>query len=290
MNQLNVGEATLHRVEEMIDNSFSADVFFPDFDPARIADQMHWLAPQHYNAETGKLALAMHAWVVKTGRHTVLIDTCVGNDKERMPRAHWHHLNTPFLENLRATGTAPEDIDFVMCSHLHPDHVGWNTRLADGRWVPTFPNAKYLLGRIEYEHWRDNDQMNEVRRAAIQDSVLPIVESGQAVFVDDGHQIDDSFTVKLTPGHTPGHAEMQLRSAGKQGYFVGDAIHHPMQIYCVDWSTSACSDMDMARVTRRNILERAVENNALLLPAHFMAPHCGHVHEQGDGFRFEWGA
>jgi glyoxylase-like metal-dependent hydrolase (beta-lactamase superfamily II) len=120
-----------------------------------------WLAPRYYRPERDALVLSMHAWVVKTGRHTVLIDTCIGNDKERMPRAHRHRMRTPFLERLRAAGNAPEDVDYVMCRHLHADHIGWNTVLKDGRWVPTFPKARYLFARIEYEHWLKNRWLDD---------------------------------------------------------------------------------------------------------------------------------
>jgi glyoxylase-like metal-dependent hydrolase (beta-lactamase superfamily II) len=290
MNHLRVGDAELFRIEEMIDTSFVATDFIPSFDEAALAPHMDWLAPNHYNPATGGLSLSMHAWVVRTGRHTVLIDTCVGNDKDRMPRAHWHQMDTPFLDRLRATGVAPEDIDYVMCTHLHPDHVGWNTKLEDGRWVPTFPNAKYLFGEVEYEHWLANPSDSSVRQNAINDSVLPIVEAGRAEMIRDGHDVDGSFTVEASPGHTPGHHDFRLVSDGKDAQFTGDAIHHPVQIYNVDWSTSACSDPLLAAKSRRRILEKCCERNSLLLPAHFLTPSCGHVVDAGGGeFGFDWG-
>ncbi len=170
---------TVIRVEEMVDTTFTAASFFPKFDLAALRPHLGWLAPRYYIPERDALVFSMHAWVVKTGRHTVLIDTCVGNGKDRMPRAHWDHMNTPFLERLRATGTAPEDVDYVMCTHLHADHVGWNTMLRDGRWVPTFPKARYLFARVEYEHWSKNPDPSPIRRNAFYDSVLPVVEAGR---------------------------------------------------------------------------------------------------------------
>ena len=166
MDRLTVGDASVIRVEEMVDTTFTAAGFFLNFEAEALQPHMAWLALRYYIPERGALVFSMHSWVVKTGRHTVLIDTCVGNDKERMPRAHWHHLQTPFLERLRAAGTEPEDVDYVMCTHLHADHVGWNTMLKDGRWVPTFPNARYLFARIEYEHWLKNPDPNPIRRTA----------------------------------------------------------------------------------------------------------------------------
>src|SRR5438445_810518 len=164
MDHLTSGDASVVRIEEMVDSTFLAANFFMPFDPEALQPHLHWLAPRYYIPDRGALVFSMHAWIVKTGRHTVLIDTCVGNDKERMPRTHWHHLQTPFLERLRAAGATPESIDYVMCTHLHADHIGWNTVLRDGRWVPTFPNARYLFARIEYDHWQKNPDPSPIRR------------------------------------------------------------------------------------------------------------------------------
>jgi glyoxylase-like metal-dependent hydrolase (beta-lactamase superfamily II) len=228
------------------------------------------------------------AWFVKTGRHTVLVDSCVGNDKDRMPSAHWHQLKTPFLDRLRATGTAPEDVDYVMCTHLHADHVGWNTMLRDGRWVPTFPKARYLFARVEYEHWLENPDPSPIRRNAFHDSVLPVVEAGRADLVEDGHDVDGAFTVQLAPGHTPGNAAIRLTSKGTEALFVGDSVHHPMQVYQVDWSTHVCTDPVAAAASRRRLLERCAERGSLLVPAHFPAPHGAHVRSTAGGFELRW--
>jgi glyoxylase-like metal-dependent hydrolase (beta-lactamase superfamily II) len=288
MDWLTIGDATLVRVEEMVDTSFTGAGFFPAFDPEVLRPHLGWLTPRYYLAERDALVFSMHSWVVRTGRHTVLIDTCIGNDKDRMPRAHWHELKNPFLERLRAAGTAPEDVDYVMCTHLHPDHVGWNTVLRGGRWVPTFPRARYLFARIEYEHWRANPDPNPVRRNAIQDSVLPVVEAGRAEMIEDGHQVDGAFTVELAPGHTPGNVHIRLMSRGAEGVFSGDVIHHPIQVYRPDWSTVACLDPAASAASRRRLLETCSERGALLLPAHFPAPHAAHVRAAGDGFELSW--
>jgi glyoxylase-like metal-dependent hydrolase (beta-lactamase superfamily II) len=288
MDRLTIGDATVIRVEEMVDTTFTAAGFFLNFDRSALEPYLGWLAPRYYIPERDALVFSMHAWVVKTGRHTVLIDTCVGNDKDRMPRAHWHQMSTPFLERLRATGTAPEDIDYVMCTHLHADHVGWNTMLRDGRWVPTFPNARYLFARIEYEHWSKNPDPNRIRRNAFYDSVLPIVEAGRADLIEDGHDVDGAFTVQLAPGHTPGNAAIRLTSNGAEALFVGDSVHHPLQAYQVDWSTHVCTDPAAAAASRRRLLEECVERGSLLLPAHFAAPHGAHVREARGGFDLLW--
>lgn len=288
METLAVGDATVARVEEMIDTTFTAAGFFRPFEPEALRPHMAWLAPRYYIADRDALVFSMHAWVVKTGRHTVLIDTCIGNDKERMPRTHWHRMNTPFLERLRKSGTAPEDVDYVMCTHLHPDHVGWNTRLQNGRWVPTFPKARYLFARAEYEHWLKHPDPNPVRRTAFVDSVLPVVEADRAEMIEDGHEVDGGFTVELAPGHTPGNVFIRLASRGAEALFAGDTIHHPMQAYEVGWSTVACTDPVAAAASRRRLLELCCERGALLLPAHFPAPYGAHVSAAGESFALRW--
>ena len=288
MDRLTVGDATCIRIEEMIDTSFTAAGFFPAFDAEQLRPHMPWLAPQHYLVERGALVLSMHSWVVRTGRHTVLIDACIGNDKDRLPREHWHRMNTPFLQRLRAAGAAPEDVDYVMCTHLHADHVGWNTVLEDGRWVPTFPRARYLFSRIEYEHCLAHPDPSPIRRNAFADSVLPIVEAGRAEMIEDGHAVDGTLTVELAPGHTPGNAQIRLASRGSEAVFAGDTIHHPFQVYHPDWSTVACFDPAASAASRRRLLELCCERGALLLPAHFAAPHGGQVRDAHDGFALRW--
>jgi glyoxylase-like metal-dependent hydrolase (beta-lactamase superfamily II) len=288
MDRLTIGDATVLRVEEMVDTSFTAAGFFLNFERAALEPHLGWLAPRYYIPERDALVFSMHAWVVRTGRHTVLIDTCVGNDKDRMPRAHWHQMRSPFLDRLHATGVAPEDVDYVMCTHLHADHVGWNTVLRDGRWVPTFPKARYLFARVEYEHWLHNPDPSPIRRNAFHDSVLPVVEAGRAQMIEDGHEVDGGFTVQLAPGHTPGNAAIRLASKGVEALFVGDSVHHPMQVYQVDWSTHVCTDPAAAAASRRRLLERCAERGSLLLPAHFPAPHGAHVRDAGGGFELSW--
>ena len=288
MDHLTIGDASVVRIEEMVDSTFLAANFFMPFDPEALQPHLHWLAPRYYVPDRGALVFSMHAWIVKTGRHTVLIDTCVGNDKERMPRAHWHHLQTPFLERLRAAGATPESIDYVMCTHLHADHIGWNTILRDGRWVPTFPNARYLFARIEYDHWQKNPDPSPIRRAAFLDSALPVVEAGRADMIEDGHQVDAALTVELAPGHTPGNVCIRLRSGSQEAIFAGDTVHHPMQAYEVDWSTVACTYRVAAAASRRKLLEQCAERGSLLLPAHFPAPYGAYVRASRKGFELRW--
>lgn len=289
METITVGDATVTRVEEFIDTTFTAKGFFAaGYDPEGLRPHLGWLVPKFYIPERDALVFSMHSWLVRTGRHTVLIDTCVGNDKERMPREHWHHRTTPFLDRLRAAGARAEDIDYVMCTHLHADHVGWNTVLRDGRWVPTFPNATYVFARVEYDHWHKNPDPNPIRRAGFLDSVLPVAEAGKAQLVDDGFDIDGALSVHLAPGHTPGNAYVRLRSKGTDAMFAGDSIHHPMQVYRTAWSTVACSDPVAAAVSRRRMLEECVARGTLLLPAHFPPPYGAYVQPAGGEFALRW--
>ena len=178
----------------------------PDCDEEALAAECGWLQPHFHHPETDRLIMSVHSYVVRTPKHTILIDTCVGNDKNRPSTEPWHQLQTPWLENLRAMGVAPEEVDYVMCTHLHVDHVGWNTRLVDGRWVPTFPNAKYLFHKDEYAHWLAAEEAAQGGQGSgssdgcFIDSVLPVMEAGQAVLVDNGHSLDDTFWLDDTRG------------------------------------------------------------------------------------------
>ena len=203
-----------------------------------------------------------------------------------MPR--FHHLDTPFLERLRSAGVTPEEVDIVLCTHLHADHIGWNTLLRDGRWVPTFPNAKYLFSRTEDAFWdpRRNPASSEdpQRNVAYRDSVLPVIESGQAVLLDGGHAIDERMQIEPAPGHTPGHVILKLSEKGERALFCGDVMHHPLQVYAPHWNTRFCELPDEARATRRRVLEHCAEHRALLFPTHFGAPHVAAIHASAGGF------
>ena len=178
-----------------------------------------------------------------------------------------------------------------MCTHLHVDHVGWNTQLVNGRWVPTFPNAKYLFGKREYAHWeseRNKQGDGKVNDGSFDDSVLPIVEAGKAVMIDSDHQPDPLLTIKDYPGHTPGSIAINLKDGGRQASFSGDIMHHPIQVYHPDWSSQFCWDQEMSARSRRKLLEDCAESNALLCPAHFPGANAGTMKRQGDAFRIDW--
>jgi glyoxylase-like metal-dependent hydrolase (beta-lactamase superfamily II) len=284
-----IGNATIEKVEEICGAGFKPGRMFPRFDQQAFDAQKHWMVPEHVEAGSDRLIGSVHTWIVRTGRHTILIDTCLGNHKDRH-NPGWNKLNTPFLERLSACGCEPESVDFVMCTHLHVDHVGWNTRLENGRWVPTFPNAKYLFAKREYAHWESEHKTKgiETNGGSFDDSVLPIVEAGMAMMIDRDAQPDPMLTIKDYPGHTPGSIAINLKDGGKQACFSGDIMHHPIQVYHPEWSSQFCSDQDVSAKSRRLLLEDCVESNALLCPAHFPGANAGYIKRQGDAFSIDW--
>jgi glyoxylase-like metal-dependent hydrolase (beta-lactamase superfamily II) len=284
-----IGNATIEKVEEICGAGFKPARMFPKFDQDAFDAQKGWMVPDHVEPISDRLVGSVHTWVVKTGKHTILIDTCLGNHKDRH-NPGWNKLNTPFLERLQACGCHPDSVDFVMCTHLHVDHVGWNTRLENGRWVPTFKNAKYLFAKREYAHWETEHKTKgiETNGGSFDDSVLPVVEAGKAVMIDSDHQPDPMLTIADYPGHTPGSIAVNLKNGGKQACFSGDIMHHPIQVYHPDWSSQFCSDQDLSAKSRRKLLEDCAETNALLCPAHFPGANAGYVRPQGNAFKIDW--
>ena len=208
-----LGEMEIARVLEFEAALFEPAVLYPDVTPETIERHRSWLEPTLMDPVSGLMAFAFHSTVIKTPHATILVDTCSGNHKERPQKPRYHRKNWPYLANLAAAGFAPEDIDYVLCTHLHADHVGWNTRLLDGRWVPTFPNARYLFARQEWEHWQNGElRARYTTDPYYEDSLLPVMESGQAQLVASDYAFDDSVWIEPWPGHTPGHVCVVARS------------------------------------------------------------------------------
>ena len=279
MSGWRVGAATITPVIE-VETPTSPRFLFGAVDKARVlalADRAPWLRP-HFVDERGDLLQRVQCLVVELGGRRIAVDTCVGNDKDRR-NPGWHHLQLPFLADLAAAGYPPETIDTVVCTHLHVDHVGWNTRLVDGRWVPTFPNARYLFAAPEYEHWRahplpDGDVFG--------DSVAPIVAAGLADLVPVDHQVAPGVRLDPTPGHTPGHVSVVVESQGRRAVITGDMIHSPVQVADVDLSSDFDTDPGQAADTRRAFLARYL-GDTLVVGTHWGGPGAGHVRRSPDG-------
>jgi len=288
-NGRRIGEIVILRVLEMV-MPFGRHDFFPRVSKADWDPYLSWLAPQAYDPATDSLIFPMQSYVVRTSHHTVLIDTCVGNHKERPTRPPWHQkTDATYLSALAAHGIAPEDIDFVFCTHLHSDHVGWNTRLEDGRWVPTFPNARYVFSKKELETWRDVGHPR-FSRATLEDSVLPIVEAGRAELVSNDYALDDDIRLEATPGHTPDHVAVALASKGESAVMCGDLMHSPVQCRHPEWVPAPDWEPEVAARTRRSFLERYCETPTLVCTAHFPLPSAGRIVRAGNAFDFEYDA
>jgi glyoxylase-like metal-dependent hydrolase (beta-lactamase superfamily II) len=242
-----------------------------------------WLQPD-FADEQGRLKMSIHALVVQTPSRRLIVDTCLGNDKENRRIPTWNKLQTNFLADLAAAGYARETIDTVVCTHLHVDHVGWNTMLIDGSWVPTFPNARYLMGRAEYAHWTGQREREDMT-AVFADSVTPVWDAGLLDLVETNHRICDEVSLVPTLGHTPGHVSVRIASQGEEALITGDFMHHPCQIACPEWSSTADSDPIEARLTRERMLTQLAETPILVIGTHFAGRTAGHVVRDGDAYR-----
>ena len=255
----------------------------PDATPEALEAHREWLAP-HFLDEKGRFLQSIHTFVVRTPELTALVDTCVGNDKDRGGRAPFHMMRTTFLDDLAAAGVAPESVDVVLCTHLHVDHVGWNTRLENGRWVPTFPRARHLFGRREYEHW--SAETDDDTRRIMADSVGPVLDAGLAELVEMDHRISSELWLEPTPGHTPGHVSLRLRSGDGEGVITGDLMHHPVQIAEPHWGSHFDTDVEQARKTRREFCDRYADSAVAVLGTHFHHPTAGRIVRHGETWRF----
>ncbi|MFE7116085.1 MBL fold metallo-hydrolase [Streptomyces sp. NPDC057654] len=286
MTRWHVGDGiTVHRIDEIALPPETGPWLLPAATP-EVAAQTPWLTPE-FAGEDGGLRLAVHTFAVEIGGLRVLIDTGIGNHKTRANPA-WHDLDTPYLDRLTAAGFAPETVDYVILTHLHADHVGWNTRrAADGSWRPTFPNARYLTSRTEYDYWSRVD-MEESRRQMLQDSVAPVREAGLLDLVDvaeGGTEVVPGITLLPTPGHTPGQISVTLRGGGHSAVITGDCVHHPVQLAHPDLCSSVDIDAEQAARTRTRLLAELAGTGTLLLGSHFPPPTAGLVRRDGDAFR-----
>jgi glyoxylase-like metal-dependent hydrolase (beta-lactamase superfamily II) len=269
------------------------DFAFPDI--GLFEKNRDWLVPDFWHPGTDEMVCSLRSWVIRSEGATILVDTGVGNDRDRPAMPAFDHLQTAYLDNLAAAGVGPSDVDFVVTTHLHPDHVGWNTQLVDGEWVPTFPNARYLISGADFDYWNpvnaNPTRIGPLMEGVFEDSVVPVHQAGQTLLWADGYDIDANLRLEPTPGHTPGSAVLWLRSGTDRAVFVGDLLHSPLQIVEPDLCPCLDEDEPAARATRHRVLDAVATDNALMLPAHFPGTGAVEVRRDGAGYTFtEWAA
>ncbi|MFF3843379.1 MBL fold metallo-hydrolase [Streptomyces sp. NPDC001930] len=292
-----VGDVEVIRVVEWQGPFAAAGELVPSAGEETWKDNEDWLAPDHWDPESDRAVMALQTWVLRSGGRTILVDTGVGNGRERPGSPQFHHWQGDFLGLLERAGVRPEDVDVVVNTHLHADHVGWNTRAADdteghggggGEWVPTFPRAEYLVPAADDAHFGPDNAYGGGRsqsdRFVYEDSVAPLHRAGQVVLWDGVHRIDEHLTLESAPGHTPGSAVLRLASAGERAVFVGDLLHSPVQILDPAHNSCFCLDARGASASRRRILERAADERELVVPAHFGGSGVAEVRREGSGF------
>jgi glyoxylase-like metal-dependent hydrolase (beta-lactamase superfamily II) len=286
-----VGAVEVGRVHELTFLGQTAADFYPLFDRELVRNHEQWLCPAHFDRESLRIPMDVQSFVLTTERHTIVIDTCCGNGKSRAGAPEFHMLTTGYLERMRTLGVEPEDVDYVLCTHLHIDHIGWNTRLVNGRWTPTFPNARYVVSKDEFKNATEEARTIpfEPVRNGYKDSIAPVFEAGLVDLVQDDYELLDMLRFRPAPGHTPGNVQIELHSNSESAIFAGDMLHTPMQIPFWHWSSKLCWNAEVAAKTRRRLLEQCTEANALLVPGHFGSPHVGRIREAGETFKIIWG-
>lgn len=278
-----VGQVKVTRVVEMQLPTPAGSKYFIPQATAEALRRSPWLYP-HFVSEDEVMQMSIHALLVEAPGLRLVVDTCVGNDKPR-GLLRGKALSTNFLEDLEAIGWTRERVDAVVCTHLHVDHVGWNTMRVDGQWVPTFPHARYLIGRREYEHWRGEDEGET--QAILGDSVQPIFDAGLADLVELDHRISPEIRLIPSTGHTPGHVCVRIESEGEAAVITGDMSHHPCQMAHPDWSPAFDGDPAAAAVTRGRLFAEWADQPVLVIGTHYATPTAGRVRRDGDAFRFE---
>ena len=293
MKPIELGRMRVHKVHEM-DSPVPLLSQLPGTTREDMERLLTWYdQPDEVTAdpETSFMTFSVHSWVIEIDGLTILVDTCDGNHKNRSLEAV-HQLDTDYLGNLRRAGFAPEDIDLVMCTHLHFDHVGWNTRLENGRWVPTFSNARYLFGKRDYAYFQANPAGEELHYESFLDSIVPVMEAGKGELVDENHiahrEIGDGVWLEPAFGHSPGCCTINAQAGGPPALFWGDVIHHPVQLIRHDLTFACDMDGATASATRKRTLERVADSETLCFPAHFRRTSAGHVKRDGDLYCYEW--
>lgn len=281
-NRWAIGRARITRVVE-VEGPTPGAFIFRDAVPERI-QEIGWLQP-HFATASGKLLTSVHALVIESEGRRILVDTCIGNDKQRPAIPNWHLRQGSFLRDLVAAGFPPESIDTVVCTHLHVDHVGWNTMLVGNRWVPTFRRARYLIGAEEWAYWEDHP--DPFGGDIVGDSIRPVLDAGLVDLVASDHRITDEVRLVATHGHTPGHVSVLIFSAGEEAIITGDVMHHPCQMAHPEWASHFDADRAAARATRQEFLARYADQPTLVLGTHFASPAAGRIVRDGETFRYQ---
>ncbi|GAA0450860.1 MBL fold metallo-hydrolase [Streptomyces olivaceiscleroticus] len=288
-DNITLGNVSVTRVWEYFGSvDMTPDTFFPESPKEVWVDGASWLAPHFLDSDTNIVNSAIQTWLLRSEGKTILVDTGVGNHKERPYAPVWSHLKTDFLANLARAGVEPEDVDIVINTHLHIDHVGWNTFLDGRQWVPTFPRATYLMPKVDFEFWNPENGhkplLGRGNQNVFEDSVAPVHQAGQTLLWENSHQIDAGLRLDAAPGHTPGSSVLTLTSGTDRAVFVGDMLHSPVQILEPCANSCFCEDPAGARATRRKVLGWAADNNALVIPAHLGGHGAAEVAREGDKF------
>ena len=287
LSPIKLGPITIHRIVEQQGPIFEARSFFPTLAKELLDENRSWLQPTYLEPGTDKVVLCFQSYVVQTPHHNILVDTCFGNDKPRPTRPAWHMLKTDKLEKgLAAAGLGFGDIDFVMCTHLHVDHVGWNTRLDGGRWVPTFPKARYLFSERELAFWTQKEKEEPADHPWITDSVLPVVAARRAEMVNSDHRLNELVQLVPSPGHTIDHYSVHVGTPGQDAFLTGDMIHSPLQARYPDLGMRADYDSKQAGQSRRKLFGQFCDTSTLMCTAHFPSPSTGRIARWGEGFKF----
>mgnify|MGYP001157134478 FL=1 len=276
-----IGDTTITRVVELTSSTIGNHIL-----PQATEDcikAIDWIGP--FVNDDHKLVLSFHSLIIETESQTLVVDTCIGNDKDRTyPK--WHQMQSSFLDDFAAAGFDRDTVDTVLCTHMHVDHVGWNTRLVGGAWEATFPNARYLYAEEEWAHWQNESQAEY--GPVIDDSVRPIFDAGLADLVSSDHQVTSEVRLESTPGHTPGHVSVHITSQGEEALITGDMVHHPCQIAYPDWSTTADVDPDQSASTRARFLDLYADRPVLVIGTHFSGPTAGKLVRDGDSYRLDY--
>jgi glyoxylase-like metal-dependent hydrolase (beta-lactamase superfamily II) len=287
MRQITIGDVTITSIIERDGPWRRPEDMFPAYEPERGKRLLAELDPVVFDPATGRMVITYQTFVVRTPRHVILVDTCTGEDKG-FP-APMDFPKQPWLDGFKAAGLRFEDVDYVFCTHLHIDHCGWNTRLVDGRWVPTFPRAKYVFHKGEYAAWEQATREGKNPPGNVwRMNCEPVVAAGQALLVDDGYTLDDTVSLIPTPGHSPCHCCIAIRSRGQRAIVTGDLMHHAMQVMVPDWATIFDWDAAQGIESRKRFLESVVDTGDLILPIHFPSPTAGTVKSGGPPGGFRW--